>query len=179
MTEQTNPAKQEFDAISAVHAALLPLDAEARGRVLTYIASLLGIASHISVKGPAMGVDSDEDGGTGEDGNTDRGKKRKFDSFAELFDATNPQTQTEMALVAAYWLQVVGSNESFEAQSASKELNNLGHKLANITKSLTELKNLRPAYVLQLKKSGTSRQARKTYKVSVAGIRRVEEMMNE
>lgn len=173
MTGAQNPAKQEFEAIAAVHGALEPLDAEARGRVLTYIASLLGIASHISVKGPAMGGDSDDAADEGENG----GGNRAFGSFAELFDAANPQTQNDMALVAAYWLQVSNAADSFTAQAASKELTNLGHKLTNITTNLTALKALKPALVLQLKKSGTSKQARKTYKVSVAGIRRVEEMI--
>jgi hypothetical protein len=174
MTEEPNLAKQEFDAIAVVHGALAPLDAEARGRVLTYIASLLGIASHISVKGPAMGVDSDDES----DEEPSSGVPREFADFAELFDAANPQTQSEMALVAAYWLQVSQRADSFTAQAATKELANMGHKQANITKSLTDLKNLRPALIMQLRKSGKSQQARKTYKVSVAGIRRVEEMIN-
>lgn len=173
MNIEPNAAKQEFEAIAAVHAALEPLDAEARGRVLTYIASLLGIASHISVKGPAMVVDSDE-----ETEDASEQGARKFADFAVLFDAANPQTQAEMALVAAYWLQVSQGAESFTAQEATKELTNLGHRQSNITKSMTDLKGLRPALILQLKKSGTSRQARKTYKVSVAGIRRVQEMID-
>jgi hypothetical protein len=35
----------------------------------------------------------------------------------------------------------------------------------------------KPALVLQLKKAGKSRQARKTYKVTVAGVKAVEAML--
>lgn len=176
MTGETSSAKQEFEAIQTVHCALEPLEADARVRVLTYIASLMGIASHISVKGPAMGVDTADEQEEEEETNSN-GRPREFDSFAELFDAANPHTQNDMALVAGYWLQEVRGADSFGALSASKELQNLGHKLANITKNLTYLKNLKPSLVLQLKKSGSSKQARKTYKLSHNGIRRVQEML--
>lgn len=57
-------------------------------------------------------------------------------------------------------------------------LNNLGHKLANVTVSLSVLIEAKPQLVLQLRKSGKSKQARKTYKLSVAGIDRVKEMID-
>lgn len=177
MTDNQAPAKQEFDAIAAVHTALAPLEPDARSRVLTYIASLLGIAPHSSATGPTPGgADEGEEEENGNGG--DSAGKRNFGTFAELFDAANPKTQNEKALVAAYWLQVPTGAESFNATTASKELANLGHKLPNISKNFTTLKTLKPALVLQLKKSGSSKQARKTYKVSVAGIRRVEEMID-
>lgn len=182
MTEQQEPAMQEFDAIAVVHGALQPLEPDARARVLTYIANLLGIANHIPEKKPARkggsaggdGEEEESEDGSGTSGNA---ASRNFGTFAELFDAADPHTQNDMALVASYWLQVSNVADSFTAQGASKELANLGHKLPNITKNFTALKALKPAFVLQLKKSGASKQARKTYKVSVAGIRRVKEMI--
>lgn len=180
MNEEQDPAKREFEAIASVHGALAPLEAEARVRVVTYIASLLGIATHISAKGSAMdpnSADEEEDNGADDEQDGSGGGNQQFGAFAELFDAANPQNQNEMALVAAYWLQEVQGAESFNATAASKELTNLGHKLPNITKNLTSLKALKPSLVLQLKKSGSSKQARKTYKVSHNGIRRVKEMI--
>jgi hypothetical protein len=47
----------------------------------------------------------------------------------------------------------------------------------NITAALDDLKEVQPQLVLQLKKSGKSRQARKTYKISVAGVQRDKEMI--
>lgn len=173
---------QEFDAIAVVHGALQPLEPAARARVLTYIANLLGIASHIPGKKPARRGGSAGEGREEEESEDESRKSgcvtgRNFGTFAELFDAADPHTQNDMALVASYWLQVSNVADSFTAQAASKELANLGHKLPNISRNFTDLKALKPAFVLQLKKSGTSKQARKTYKVSIAGIRRVEEMI--
>ena len=56
-------------------------------------------------------------------------------------------------------------------------MKDLGHGVGNITDALTALKEERPALILQLKKSGTSKQARKTYKLTQEGIRRVQGMM--
>jgi hypothetical protein len=92
-------------------------------------------------------------------------------------DAADPKTDRARALVAGYWQQVCEGQPSFAAQSLNTNLKNLGYRLSNITVSLEGLKSDRPALVLQLKKDGTSRQARKTYKLTHEGIRRVETMI--
>ena len=61
----TDQAAQEFEAIKAVLDALQPLDEEARTRVLTYIASLLGIdakaaAAKSGGSGDAIADEADE-----------------------------------------------------------------------------------------------------------------------
>ncbi len=68
--------------------------------------------------------------------------------------------------------------DSFDSQSANTALKNLGHAIANITMALGALIKQKPALVLQTKKSGKSRQARKTFKLTVAGIKAVEDMIN-
>ena len=100
-----------------------------------------------------------------------------YSTFADLDAAANPTTNGDRALVAGYWLQVCQDNENFTGQAANKELTHLGHKSSNITAAINRLKNAKPQLVLQLKKSGSSQQARKTYKVSHAGVKRVEEMI--
>jgi hypothetical protein len=89
----------------------------------------------------------------------------------------DPGTHAEKALVAGYWLQVCEGADRFTAHPVNKELTHLGHKLPNVTAALEDLKTTKPALVLQLSKSGTSQQARKTYKLSHAGVERVEEMI--
>ena len=101
----------------------------------------------------------------------------RFETFAELFEAANPNIEKEKALIASYWEQVCQSSPSFASQSLNAGLKDLGHGIGNITEALTALKNDRPALILQLKKSGTSRQARKTYKLTQEGMRRVQTMI--
>jgi hypothetical protein len=47
----------------------------------------------------------------------------------------------------------------------------------HITSAFDTLKARKPAAVMQLKKSGSTRQARKTYKLTVAGKNAVELMI--
>jgi hypothetical protein len=81
-------------------------------------------------------------------------------------------------LVAGYWVQVCGGADSFDGFSVNRELKNLGHGLINVTVAIEGLRKQQPARALQLAKAGKSQQARKTYKLTVVGIKAVEEMIS-
>ncbi len=108
---------------------------------------------------------------------TEQKDQQSFEDFATLFDACSPNTDSLRALVGAYWVQVCQGNQGFDGQSVNKELKHLGHGLGNITMALNPLIGQKPAYVLQLRKSGNTKQARKLYKVTEAGIRKVKAMI--
>jgi hypothetical protein len=178
MTETSTPksaADQEFDATRAVYNALEPLDDDARERVVKHVAGILEInAMEASeVKPPAEEPKPAEDVVVQPAAGTP-----SYQTFAELFDAADPQTASDKALVAGYWLQVCRQADSFDGQSANKELNHLGHKLGNITNAMAALNALRPSLAIQLAKSGSSQQARKKYKITVAGVEAVKVMIN-
>jgi hypothetical protein len=61
----------------------------------------------------------------------------------------------------------------------NKELKLLGEGVPNITMAVDALRSQKPALAVQLQKSGKTRQARKTYKLTVAGIKEVERMINQ
>jgi hypothetical protein len=120
-------------------------------------------------------------GGGGEDEaalQQEQAEAPKYGTFAELFNAAQPKTQADKALVAGYWLQVCRGADSFDGFSATKELKHLGEGVENITAAITALKVQKPALAMQLKKSGKSQQARKTYKLTIAGIQSVEGLIN-
>jgi hypothetical protein len=163
----------ELEAIATIYAALEPLDDGARTRVINYILARLDIAT-----------ESDDDEVSDAAGDQEAVLKQeekqapKYGAFAELYDATRPGNNSEKALVAGYWLQVCQGQQDFDGQSANKELKHLGEQIANITVAVNHLREHKPALVIQLKKSGKTRQARKTYKMTVAGIKAVEAMIN-
>lgn len=159
----------EINAMSQVAAALSPLDDGGRNRVLQWAMSRYRGKNHGLLRGLM-------DGGAPEEGRP--GGPLQFETFAELFEATHPATEREKALVAAYWAQIGQSQPSFGSQTLNDDLKDLGHGVGNITDALTALKEERPALILQLKKSGTSKQARKTYKLTQEGIRRVHAMIS-
>ena len=102
---------------------------------------------------------------------------REFQDFPALFNAASPATEPERALVAGYWFQVVQGKEDLHGQLLNDELKNMGHGIGNVTDALSSLIERRPALVIQTRKSGTSRQARKKYRLTTEGIRAVEQML--
>lgn len=165
---------EEFAAMQSVYKALEALGPEARQRVMAYNNSRLEIAKST----PVVEIVLAKGGGEKEVSETPKQQNGaiKYGSFAELFDAAQPSSNSDKVLVAGYWLQVCQSQDSWDSQSANTLLKNLGHGIANITNAIDGLKNQKPALALQLKKSGSSQQARKTYKVTVSGITSVETM---
>ena len=160
-------ASDEFNAFKAVHDALEPLAEDARSRVIKSVTTLLGIQHHVSQANSSeteYSVLEEKD-------------NHSFSNLAELFDAADPGPHSEKALLAGYWIQVEGGADSFTSQEVNKELRDLGHRIGHITSAISALQSTKPQLVFQLKKSGTSQQARKTFKISNAGIKRVQEMI--
>jgi hypothetical protein len=164
---------RELAAMQTILGALNPLEEDARSRVMAYIVDRLEIDALSTARGGEQRVDPPEGNGA----EREQATSRTFHSFAELFDATSPNTNPEKALVAGYWVQVCQAGPNFTAHAANKQLKHLGHGLPNITGALDDLKELKPAQVLQLQKSGKTCQTRKTYKLSHAGIKTVQEMI--
>lgn len=100
-----------------------------------------------------------------------------FEDFASLYDAANPSTESDKALVAGYWLQIIQGTSDWSGFSANKELRNLGHGVENITVALGALIDSTPRLVMQTHKAGKTKQARKKYKVTGERIKRVKQMM--
>jgi hypothetical protein len=89
-----------------------------------------------------------------------------------------PKTEAERALAGAYWFQVIQGQADFQGQQVNNELKNVGHGVSNITVALGKLQNQKPALVRQVAKSGRSRQARKKYKLTTAGISAAKAMIS-
>lgn len=175
MSTKSGEPDSEFEAIKVLYAALEPLDDDARTRVINYIIARLDIATEGDHDDEPVDAPTDPESLLEQE----QGQAPKYSSFAELFDAAQPHRSADKALVAGYWLQVCQSQNDFDGQSANRELKHLGEGIGNITIATNSLKAQKPALVIQLKKSGKSQQARKTYKVTVAGIKAVESMIDQ
>lgn len=174
MSDAPTDPMVELKALSAVAEALSGLDSEAIGRVIRWAAERFGV-SGIGKLGAKQekGSDPSFSGGNVESSEA----PRRFDHLADLFAATSPATDADRALVAGYWFQFVEEQGDFGAQTVNSALKNLGHGISNITSAFETLKAQKPQLVIQLKKSGTSKQARKTYKLTAAGKNAVESMI--
>lgn len=171
MNQDTNP---EFEAFRLIYNALGPLEDDARSRVIKSVITLLDIDAQVSSARQDDGLADEAELAAA---NAAARGAQTFSDFAELHAAANPATNADRALVAGYWLQVCEGRDNFTGQDVNTALNHLGHRIAHITSAFEALKHGKPQLALQLRKSGSSRQARKTFKLSDAGVKRVQEML--
>jgi hypothetical protein len=173
----------ELKAMEEVHKVLGPLSPEGRNRVIAWAVSAMQLTATAPGIQPLQAKESPPpnspqhnsvvgNGGAGTGKSPDN-----FATFADLFSAASPTTNPERALVGGYWLQMCQGVESFASMSVNNDLKNLGEGVENITSAFDSLKDGKPQLALQVRKDGKSQQARKKYKLTIAGIRVVERMI--
>lgn len=171
----------ELQAMTAVVKALSPLDDDERGRIIRWAAEKYVVSlprAPMSTTGStAVAEDSQiaADAAAAQDEIAE--DEPEFAEFGELFSAADPRSNDEKVLVAAYWRQIHVGEDKWQSSELQKDLRNLGHAIPNITDALTSNMRKRPQRVIQLQKSGSSRQARKTYKMTREGLMHVKAML--
>ncbi len=177
MSQNSEPQPDEDPEIAAmkqIGAALAKLKDEngGRARVLRWAVGKYGSKpsqSPVRTQGQAfLSLDVDTETAS---------EPRTWQDFPTMFNAADPQTDPERALVAGYWFQVVKASDDLHGQQLNDELKHMGHGIGNITDALSSLMERRPQLVMQTRKSGTARQARKKYKLTTEGVRFVEQML--
>ncbi len=163
----------EILAMSEIAKALEPLSDDARRRVLSYVLERYPMG----MNGKSAVRDTPKHDHAASAPQLAPQARTPFGSFPELFDAANPQTGLDKVLLAGYWFQILQSQEDWESQSINTELKHMGHPSSNITRDLDSLIKRTPRLVLQVRKDGTTRQARKRYKLTREGTKAVESML--
>jgi hypothetical protein len=161
--------------MTTVTAAMEGLDDAARVRVLEWAVSRFapeGVNRQFGRSAQPTANESRRGTGEGEALSPD-----DFEDVASLFDAANPTTDADKALVVAYWLQTSQGTDTVDGFSVNKELKNLGHGVSNITDAFNTLMNRKPRHAIQVRKSGTTKQARKKYKVTGEGMKQVRNLV--
>jgi len=162
----------EIDAMSKVAEALEELEDAAQARILKWAADRFNVA--IGPKKASITDDEDSNDSDSDDGDS---SDQEYETFAELYADAAPSTHAEKVLVAGYWHQVIQGQSHITSAPLNKDLKDLGHVVANISEKFDSLKGMKPQLAIQLKKSGNSKQARKQYKITKAGIDKVKEML--
>ena len=99
------------------------------------------------------------------------------EDVAELFHSVNPTLEYERAIAVGFWFQEQAGRSDFTAAEVNSELRELGYRVGNITDAFNSAMMRKPALVMQVAKSGTSKQARKRYRLTQAGVRWVKERL--
>jgi hypothetical protein len=175
----------EIQAMSDCYLALQNLDNDSRGRVIGWLASKFNInqtLGNLSVKGAQKdeGLPFHDQGQdrTTPPGSTSETNITDFENVADIFAKANPKTDADKVLVVATFLQLKNSLQDFASFDVQKELKHLGHGVTNITTSMGILEGKKPKLIIQTRKEGKSRQAKKKYKVTQEGIKTVKEFLN-
>jgi len=151
---------EETKAITEIGLILSRLKPEAAGRVLKWATDLFQVKPSAPMA-------------------TNQEKVREaFSEIHELFEAAKPQSGLDNVLVAAYWFQMVEDQSDFDGFKLNHALKDQGLKSTNITRDLDSLINRSPQLVTLVRKEGTTKQARKRYKLTRVGIQVVEDMLS-
>ena len=161
----------ELRAMTQVSAALGGLDEVAIARVLRYFADRNGTPLSSPISSPRVEDDRSEGAG-----GQAREEAVEFKDFADFYNRAAPSTDAKKCLVAGYWIQVNGGNQDFMGFEANKILKNLGHGVSNVTAALSTSIQTKPQLIIQTRKDGSSKQARKKYRVTGEGINSVRAM---
>ncbi|MBB4634861.1 hypothetical protein [Longimicrobium terrae] len=95
-------------------------------------------------------------------------------SMGALLEQWQPETMAERALLGAFALSRGKPDKTVTSQSINAELKRAGIPVPNITRAIESNLRGRPALMVQKKKMGTTRQARKQYAITPEGVAFVE-----
>jgi hypothetical protein len=156
---------EELKAMGEVQRVLGNLEPATASRVARWVADRYraGPSARPLGRTAGPGPDGEEINGVGD--------------LATVYEAANPTTTRERVMVVTYWFQVAQGQSNVDSQRINTELKQLGHGLKNITSAFTELIRERPQLVIQVRKAGSTRQARKRYRLTTEGIKRVKALM--
>jgi hypothetical protein len=91
-----------------------------------------------------------------------------------LMEQWRPDAMAERALLGAYVLSGGRAERTVASQAINAELKRHGLPVPNITRAIESNLRSRPPLMIQKKKLGTTRQARKQYAMTQAGVDYVE-----
>jgi len=134
---------------------------------------------------PARAGGGDDAGGEGAGGEEEaprrRGRprgstttRRAAGGISSLVEQWKPETMAERALLGAYVLARGRPDRTVTSQAINAELKRNGLPVPNITRAIESNLRTRPPLMVQKKKMGTTRQARKQYALTQEGVDLVE-----
>jgi hypothetical protein len=160
----------ELDSMKQIANALESLESEARARVMSWAAAKYDVP--IGLHGPKTKKEVAANAFEGSGALIE-----SYDDLAELNAAARPRTDAERALVAAAYHQSKTGERDWSSQTINADLKNLGLRIGNITDALSSNINQKPQLIIQTKKQGAAKQARKLYRVTEAGLKSVQSML--
>lgn len=182
---------QEIEVLSKCHDLLKDLDNDVKVRALQWLSSkfhlgqtTLTLASEIEAAESASTSNGDTattaapaKPAKSTAASSAAGGIDSFNSFNELFKFVKPKSDSDKALVSAYFLQMKKDLPELTSALVQKELKKIDQRVSNITQAISAL--VKKKMMIQLYKEGDSQQARKKYKVTHEGIKTIAELLKK
>ena len=168
-SDKVIPEDNEPGAMSQVWNALAPLDEAAQARVIRWAADKFNVAVSSARPTATSRSDTRDPGSSGADDAPE--------DLAGFYHAASPRTDAEKVLVVAYYLQKLQGQSDVDSFTVNSELKQLGFGVGNVTRAFDSLMAQKPQLVMQTRKSGSSRQARKKFRVTDQGLRTIDRML--
>lgn len=103
----------------------------------------------------------------------------KYDTFEDLFFASNAKTITAKILLAAAYLQENKNIKEFGSSDLNAMMKKIGQVVQNISASINVLLMKKPPLLIQAGKSGAKKHARRAYTVTEEGLRIARNYIND
>jgi hypothetical protein len=186
--EDLRQVKELLDEINAAISSYDPVLKERARDLLLERAFGAGTAAPRTrrAQAPAAGGESPESGEGGEDeaprrrpgrprgSGTGRRGPRGGVQMGTLLEQWAPETMAERALMGAFTLSRGKADKTVTSQAINAELKRAGIPVPNITRAIESNLRAKPPLMMQKKKMGTTRQARKQYAITPEGVEFVE-----
>lgn len=183
----------EIEAIAKCHDLFKVLEDDSKVRVLQWLISKFELNPHSTTSwrtksDEATSIESfkplpESDNTISSNGNgqekstSDVMVIEDFNDIAEMYAAASPNKDWEKLLVVATYLQVKNDLQEITGFEVNKELKHLGHGISSISHVFDICIGRKPQLILQKRKEGKTRQAKKKYKVTGEGIKLVNSMI--
>ncbi len=145
-------------------------DDQAKLRVINWLVDRFSLAP---IKSRALGLGEPEDK-TGEPRHWDISS---FNSVAAIFERASPTKERDKVLVVGAFLQEKFGKGDLTSAEINKELHHLGHGVKNVTDAISQSIERKPKLMIKTRKEGSTKQARKKYKVTTEGIKAVQRLL--
>ncbi|HEY8992489.1 MAG TPA: hypothetical protein VIM37_01420 [Candidatus Microsaccharimonas sp.] len=172
---------KEILAMGNVNEALKNLSEEERYRVIQWLANKYYSPTMPPVKaaGPSpLNPVQEIESGDVDEKTIDEPTTSDYGTFAEILDASGAKIEADMFLVAAYWLQIVGSAEKWKSFEVNKLLKDTGNEIKKISNPIRALEARKPKPIIQVSQAASaSKRGSKEFKMTTEGVKTVETML--
>lgn len=169
----------ELEALNKINEAIRELPEDAKVRVIAWLINKYSIHSgHSPVLTPKVLTNVDTHNEQENIIEPDVMSITSYATAADLLAKCNPNKENEKILIVSAFLQAKNPTKDLTGYEVNHTLKNIGHKVNDFSHNIDSLMKRKPQLMIQTKKSGNTRQAKRNYRVTDEGMKEIERLVN-